>query len=173
MSQSLCSFLMHQAKLKMPKMETVWSAWQKGKNYVFCTSSFFCKPVKVITGDSRLPGDEYTRESWLHGVKYTGEFSGSLVSPVVNTPGSRLRIRILYCNSSNIRRSSKSFLCLVYGARRSCYEKTSIKIYRDTVLLRGTDSNAKIYCNWFQIFKFVQIFANIIPTSDSSAWATS
>ncbi len=77
-------------------------------------------PGDEYTGESRLPGGEYTRESRLLGSEYTGE-------SITNTN-----------NFLKIRKSSKSFLGMSNGKRRSCLmKKTRVKKSRDTVPLKG------------------------------------
>ncbi len=54
-----------------------------------------------MTGEPRLPGDEYTEESLLPSGEYTGE-------------------SITMINFSSILKNLKSFLCMSNGTSRSC-----------------------------------------------------
>ncbi len=62
-------------------------------------------PGDEYTGESRLPSDEYTGESRLPGSEYTGE-------SITNSN-----------NSSNVLKNSNSFLGVSNGTRRRCLMK--------------------------------------------------
>ncbi len=56
----------------------------------FCVNQFRSTPWCIPHQGASTPGDEYTGESWLH----RGEYTGKSWLAVVNTPGSRLLIRL-------------------------------------------------------------------------------
>jgi hypothetical protein len=135
-----------------------WCIWTKHENRF--TKNFLVtkRPVSkdppsvLITGESRLPdvflwinlgqlpGVFVTRESWFPGDKYTGEsrlhggeYTGGLISPVVKTPGSWLRIWIAPRIFEKI---WNPFYECRNGTRRNCLmKKARVNKSRDTVPL--------------------------------------
>jgi hypothetical protein len=86
-------------------------------------------PGVFITGESRLPSDEYTRESRLPGGEYTGEFwllGTEYTGESITNTNKLLKIQ----------KNLKSFLGMSNRKRRSCLMKKSrVKKSCDTVPL--------------------------------------
>jgi hypothetical protein len=120
------------------------------------------------TGESQLPGDEYTGESRLPGVFTTG-------GP--RLPGSEYTRESITNsnNSSNIRKNSKSFLGVSNGTRRRCLmKKTGVKKSRDTVPLTSDFSTTwlldlgafVLVGTWFTCLVFFWLFCYLITRSN-------